>query len=146
MPQNSTENSDDLLIVVTSLPNLEAATALARALVEANLAACVQMSEGLYSVYRWEGKVYEEQEVLLSAKTIPDKWLEISGFIKNAHSYDLPEILAFSPEQYEKHYGKWVDVSNFIKSHHTYDLPEVIAYAPEKYEALYGKWVQAEVK
>ena len=108
MPQNSTENADDLLVVVTSLPNLEAATALARALVEANLAACVQMSEGLYSVYRWEGKVCEEQEVLLSAKTIAHRWDEICAFIKESHPYDLPEILAFSPKQYEQQYGDWV--------------------------------------
>lgn len=108
MPQNSTENANDLLVVVTSLPNLEAATALARALVEANLAACVQMSEGLYSVYRWEGKVCEEQEILLSAKTIAHRWDEICAFIKESHPYDLPEILAFSPKQYEQQYGDWV--------------------------------------
>ena len=108
MPQNSTENANDLLVVVTSLPNLEAATALARALVETNLAACVQMSEGLYSVYRWEGKVCEEQEVLLSAKTIALRWDEICTFIKESHPYDLPEILAFSPKQYEQQYGDWV--------------------------------------
>jgi periplasmic divalent cation tolerance protein len=45
---------------------------------------------------------------LLSAKTTAEKWLEISAFIQKAHPYDLPEILAFSPEQYEKQYGRWV--------------------------------------
>ena len=108
MHQNSPANVDDLLVVVTSLPNLEAATALARALVEANLAACVQMSEGLYSVYRWEGVVCEGQEILLSAKTMAHQWEEICAFIKESHPYDLPEILAFSPKQYEQQYGEWV--------------------------------------
>ena len=37
------------------------------------------------------------------------KWLEILTFIKSAHPYDLPEILAFAPEQYESQYGKWVE-------------------------------------
>ncbi len=88
---------------------MEAAKGLARALVEQNLAACVQLTEGIQSIYRWEGKVCEEQEVLLSAKTADCQWLEISSFIQEQHPYDLPEILAFSPEQYETQYGKWVE-------------------------------------
>jgi len=108
MSENSPVNSSKLLVVLTSLPDLEAATGLARSLVEKHLAACVQLTEGIQSIYRWEGKVCEEHEVLLSAKTTKSKWLEISAFIQSAHPYDLPEILAFSPEQYEKQYGKWV--------------------------------------
>ena len=109
MSEISAVNSSKLLVVVTSLPNMEAAKGLARKLVEENLAACVQMQDGMLSVYRWEHRICEEQEILLSAKTTEAKWLEISAFIKNAHPYDLPEVLAFSPEQYEEHYGKWVE-------------------------------------
>ena len=82
---------------------------MAFALVEKNLAACVQLTEGIQSIYRWEGKICEEQEVLLAAKTTQPKWLEILAFIKSAHPYDLPEILAFAPEDYERQYGKWVE-------------------------------------
>ena len=109
MSKNLTVNASKLLVVLTSLPDLEAAKGLARVLIEQKLAACVQVTGGVQSIYRWEGKICEEQEVLLSAKTTEVKWLEISAFIKNAHPYDLPEILAFSPEQYEKQYGKWVE-------------------------------------
>ena len=108
MSQNLSVNPNRLLVVVTSLPSMEAATALAKALVESHLAACVQMSEGIYSVYRWEGVVREEQEILLSAKTMSHQWEEICAFIKESHPYDLPEILAFSPEQYDYQYGQWV--------------------------------------
>ena len=108
MPQNLSVNLNRLLVVVTSLPSMEAATALAKALVESHLAACVQMNEGIYSIYRWEGVVCEEQEILLSAKTMSDQWEEICAFIKESHPYDLPEILAFSPEQYDQQYGEWV--------------------------------------
>jgi periplasmic divalent cation tolerance protein len=108
MSQNLPLNPDKLLVVVTSLPNMEAATTLAKTLVEAHLAACVQLQEGLYSIYRWEGKLCEEQEVLLSAKTVAHQWEEICHFIKEAHPYDLPEILAYSPEQYDQQYGQWV--------------------------------------
>jgi periplasmic divalent cation tolerance protein len=108
MPKNSLAQENNLLVIVTSLPNMEAAKTLAKSLVEAHLAACVQISEGLYSIYRWEGKICEEQEVLLSAKTVSHQWEEICSFIKASHPYDLPEILAFSPEQYEQQYGQWV--------------------------------------
>ena len=109
MSENLPVNSSKLLVVVTSLSSLDAAKGLARALVEQNLAACVQLTDGVQSIYRWEGKVCEEQEVLLSAKTTLAKWQEISAFIQNTHPYDLPEIMAFAPEQYEKQYGKWVE-------------------------------------
>ena len=109
MSENSPVNPSKLLVVVTSLPSLEAAKGLARALVEQNLAACVQLSDGIQSIYRWEGKICEEQEVLLAAKTTEPKWLEALAFIKRAHPYDLPEILAFAPEQYERQYGEWVE-------------------------------------
>jgi len=108
MPLNPQDNLEALLLVVTSMPNAEEAKGLARALVENNLAACVQITEGIHSIYRWEGKICEEQEVLLSAKTTGSKWLEISAFIKGAHPYDVPEILAFTPTQYDEQYGKWV--------------------------------------
>ncbi len=109
MSENSPINASKLLVVITSLPNLEAAKGLGRSLVEENLAACVQLTNGIQSIYRWEGKICEEHEVLLSAKTTKSKWLEICTFIQSAHPYDLPEILAFSPEQYEEQYGKWVE-------------------------------------
>ena len=102
-------NPSKLLVVVTSFPNVESAQALARVLVEKNLAACVQLTVGIQSIYRWEGKICEEEEVLLSAKTTDSKWTEISAFIQSVHPYDFPEILAFSPEQYEEQYGKWVE-------------------------------------
>jgi len=105
----ATINPSKLLVVVSSFPNMETAQALARALVEKDLAACVQLMGGIQSIYRWEGKICEEQEVLLSAKTTNSQWQEISVFLQSAHPYDLPEILAFSPEQYERQYGKWVE-------------------------------------
>ena len=108
MPQNPSVNPNKLLVVVTTLPTIEAATALAKALVESHLAACVQMNEGIYSVYRWEGKICEEQEILLSVKTMSHQWEEICAFIKESHPYDLPEIMAFSPEQHDQQYGHWV--------------------------------------
>ena len=102
------DKSTELLIVVTTFASLEDAKKMAYQLIEGRLAACVQIQGGLHSIYRWEGKVCEGNEVLLSAKTVADKWVDISHFIKSHHPYDLPELIAYAPEKYEAQYGKWV--------------------------------------
>jgi periplasmic divalent cation tolerance protein len=103
------DKSSQLLIVLTTLASLEDAKKMAHQLIEQRLAACVQIHEGVRSIYRWDGKICEGKEVLLSAKTIADKWIDISSFIKGQHPYDLPEVIAYAPDQYEAHYGKWVE-------------------------------------
>ena len=99
-----------LIEVLTSLPNLEVAQDLGRHLIYDGLAACVQMQEGLYSIYRWEGKVCEDREVLFSAKTTIDLWPKIHEYIQKNHPYDLPEIIAITPSEYDQAYGKWVNL------------------------------------
>ena len=102
------DKSTELLIVITTFKSIDDAKKMAHQLIEGRLAACVQIQGGMHSVYRWEGKVCEENEVLLSAKTTADKWIDISNFIKSHHSYDLPEVMAYVPAKYEALYGKWV--------------------------------------
>jgi periplasmic divalent cation tolerance protein len=98
----------ELLLVMTSLPDIEAAKALARRLIDANLAACVQLQHGLQSIYRWEGRICEEQEVVLVAKTTAEKWSAISAFIKQNHPYDVPEIIAQPLTHSDTDYARWV--------------------------------------
>jgi periplasmic divalent cation tolerance protein len=57
--------STQLLIVITSFAKLEHAQVMARKLIEQRLAACVQINDGVYSLYRWDGKICEEREVIL---------------------------------------------------------------------------------
>jgi periplasmic divalent cation tolerance protein len=104
----TTDQSAELLIIVTSFASLEDAKKMAHQLIESRLAACVQVQEGVHSIYRWEGKICEASETLLSAKTVADKWMHVSNFIKSHHPYDLPEVIAYAPEKYEAQYGKWV--------------------------------------
>ena len=102
------EKSAELLVIITSFASFEDAKKMAHQLIEGRLAACVQIQEGIHSIYRWDGQVCEGNEVLLSAKTVADKWVDISSFIKSHHPYDLPELIAYTPEKYEAQYGKWV--------------------------------------
>ena len=98
----------ELLLVMTSLPDMEAAKALARRLIDVNLAACVQLQPGVQSIYRWDGRVCEEQEVALLVKTTAAQWPAISAFIKQNHPYDVPEIIAQPIIHSDPDYARWV--------------------------------------
>ena len=98
----------ELLLVMTSLPDIEVAKALARRLIDANLAACVQLQPGVQSIYQWEGRICEEQEVVLVAKTTAGRWTAISDYIKQNHPYDVPEIIAQPITHSDPDYVQWV--------------------------------------
>jgi periplasmic divalent cation tolerance protein len=98
----------ELLLVMTSLPDKDAAKELAKRMIDARLAACVQIQAGVQSIYRWEGRICEELEVLLVAKTTPEQWPAISAYIKQNHPYDVPEIIGQSITHSHADYARWV--------------------------------------
>jgi periplasmic divalent cation tolerance protein len=63
-------------VVLTTLPSREAAQTIARTLIDERLAACVQLVDGLQSIYRWDGRIAESAECQLTAKTTADAWLD----------------------------------------------------------------------
>ena len=87
-------DDDDPIIVFMTAANGEEATRLADMLVGAHLAACVQILPEIESVYRWQGKVERQAEVLLIAKTVRGKFDELEREVRALHSYDTPEIIA----------------------------------------------------
>lgn len=80
----------NILLVVTNLPDRKSAEALARSLVEKQVAACVNILQPCRSVYRWKGAVEWADEVPLLIKTTPE--LEVA--IREQHPYKIPEIIA----------------------------------------------------
>jgi periplasmic divalent cation tolerance protein len=74
--------------------NGEEASRLAEMLVGAHLAACVQILPEMESVYRWQGKIERQAEVLLLVKTTVEKFDELEREVRALHSYDTPEIIA----------------------------------------------------
>ena len=83
-----------VLLVLTNLPDHEAAVALARTLVERRLAACVNVLGECRSVYRWQGKIEEAAEVPVLIKTSEDAYPELERSLRELHPYELPEIVA----------------------------------------------------
>ena len=84
----------ETLLVITTLPDAASAHALAQALVEQRLAACVNVLAPCRSVYRWQGKVEDAEEVPLLIKTAAARYAALEAAIRAAHPYELPEIVA----------------------------------------------------
>jgi periplasmic divalent cation tolerance protein len=84
----------DILAVTTTVGSLADAQALARAILERGLAACVQVEEGLTSLYRWEGRQCEDPEVRLTIKTLPACGGALQALFEEQHPYELPQFLA----------------------------------------------------
>lgn len=95
------------LLVFISCPT-EAAAPLARALVEARLAACVNILPGLRSVYRWQGQVCEDAETLLLAKTTADRFEALKAAVLNQHPSELPEIVAVKLSDAHAPFLQWL--------------------------------------
>ena len=84
----------DAILVFTTCPDAATSNRVAQALVGQQLAACVNIVPGLTSVYRWQGKVETAAEQLLVIKTRRAAYGAVEAAIRNAHPYELPEVLA----------------------------------------------------
>ncbi len=81
-------------LVYMTFPDRDAALAVARHLIEARLAACANLMPGVTSLYRWEGQIAEEAEVVLIAKTTAERLAELKAAVVARHPYKLPCIVA----------------------------------------------------
>jgi periplasmic divalent cation tolerance protein len=97
----------DILSVTTTVGSLADAQALARRIVAARLAACVQVDEGVQSFYRWEGKDCEEAEVRLTIKTVTACVQALQALFAQAHPYQVPQFLTV-PMRASPAYAAWV--------------------------------------
>lgn len=83
------------LLVITNCPDEDTANAIALALVEARLAACVNILPRCQSIYRWQGAVDTASEVPLLVKTTAGNYAALEAAIRERHPYEVPEIIAF---------------------------------------------------
>jgi len=106
-----TATSDQPIAVFITASNQEESSRLADMLVERNLAACVQILPAIESIYRWQGKVERQSEVLLIAKTLTTKFAELEAAVRALHSYETPEIVAVPLTALSEPYGQWLNAS-----------------------------------
>ena len=100
--------STHALLVLTTLGSAEEARAFVTGLVEDRLVACGTLLPGATSVYRWEGAISEEPEVVVLLKTDASKWDELSAAVADRHPYEVPELLAIPVERGTELYLSWL--------------------------------------
>ncbi len=97
-----------LRVVLITAPDEREASRLARALVDERLAACVNLVPGLRSIYRFEGEVHDEGEVLMIAKTRADRFADLCRRVEALHPYRVPEVVALAAPEVAEAYAAWV--------------------------------------
>ena len=103
----------DALVVLTTVESQEDGERLAHALVEARLAACVQILPPMTSVYRWQGAIEHAREHLLLVKTTRDAYPRLAAEIPALHPYQTPELIALPVENLSLEYWNWLTASLF---------------------------------
>lgn len=98
----------DKRIVLTTAGSREEADKIARALVERRLAACVNITGPITSVYRWKGEVEQAEEWLLLIKTTAKAFDRVRSAVKELHSYELPECVGVTIEEGSTKYLGWI--------------------------------------
>ena len=99
---------ESVCVILCNVPDTETGQALARALVEKGLVACVNLLPGVQSVYRWQGQVEQATETTLLIKTALSRYDEVEQQIRAAHPYDQPEILCLPVQAGRPAYLEWV--------------------------------------
>ena len=102
------QHMDEIIIILTNLPDRASALKLAGELVEQRLAACVNVLAECTSIYRWNGKVENAAEVPVLIKTRAQRYDEVAAAIRRLHPYELPEIVAVPVGRGLDEYLEWV--------------------------------------
>lgn len=97
------------ILAVTTTGDEESAAALARALIERRLVACVNIVPGVRSLYRWKGAIEDDKEWVLLMKTRAERFDDLASALDELHGYDVPELIALPIEKGSAAYLAWVD-------------------------------------
>jgi periplasmic divalent cation tolerance protein len=107
--QNLKKMKSESIVVLVTCASEEEALKIAHSLVEEHLAACVNLIAPVRSIYRWEGKIWDEKEWILLIKTEKKRFQELENKVKSLHSYSVPEIIAIPIVEGSASYLNWVE-------------------------------------
>jgi periplasmic divalent cation tolerance protein len=99
---------DAAILVLTNTPDRVVAEALAKALLDDRLAACVNIGAAVQSIYHWRGRIEMASEVQVAIKTRPALYKNVEDRIRKIHPYDTPEIIAIPIVDGEVRYLEWL--------------------------------------
>ena len=98
----------DALVVLCTCPDEATATGIATALLAEKLAACVNCVAGIRSMYRWDGQIRDDTEVLLVIKTSAARYGALEALLQARHPYEMPEIIALPVVAGAADYLSWI--------------------------------------
>jgi len=98
----------DALVLLSTFPEKALAEETARTLVGEGLAACANVIPSVQSIYRWEGAVHENSEVLVIIKTTHPQWGALSSRLLELHPYDCPELIGLPVAEGHEPYLRWL--------------------------------------
>ena len=99
------------IIILTTVSSKEEGERIATKLVGNKLAACVNILPKMTSIYRWENKINKDDELLLIIKTAEYLEPKVYDFIRDNHSYEVPEIITLNIQNIDKKYSEWLNSS-----------------------------------
>lgn len=102
------EQTDKEVVIFITAPSEDEAAKISRALVEARLAACVNIVRNIRSIYTWQGNIEDASEVLMIVKSRNKLLTALSAKVRELHSYELPEIIALPITGGSEDYLKWI--------------------------------------
>jgi periplasmic divalent cation tolerance protein len=100
--------SSQFVVILVTCPNRQTGETIGRTLVEERLAACANVIPGVTSIYRWQGKVWRDREVLLLIKTRRSRFAALTRLVQTINSYAVPEIVALPLSAGSPQYLAWV--------------------------------------
>jgi periplasmic divalent cation tolerance protein len=98
----------ECIVVFVTCGSEEEALKIAHSLVEERVAACVNLISPVRSIYRWEGKIWDEKEWILIIKTQKESFEELERKVKSLHSYSVPEIIGLPIVEGSSSYLQWL--------------------------------------
>ncbi|NIS60594.1 MAG: divalent cation tolerance protein CutA [Proteobacteria bacterium] len=102
------QNQGEFVVILVTVSSQEEGLSIARSLVDSRLAACVNIISGLRSIYRWTGKIWDEDELLLLIKTQMTLFEQVEAKVKEIHSYEVPEIITIPIPRGSETYLNWL--------------------------------------
>lgn len=98
----------DAVLVLTTVPTADVGATLARALVQARLAACVNVLPPMTSIYRWKGELQQDTECQLVVKTVRPRVDAVRALVRQLHPYELPEFVVVPVDGGDEAYLAWL--------------------------------------
>jgi len=108
-------SEQNLIVIMTTLPDMDQASSVGKILVEEGLAVCVQVMPSMISIYRWKEEVCLEPEHLVLIKAIASNYDAFANRLKSLHPYETPEIIAIPAIAVERDYLNWAMLSTSFK-------------------------------